>query len=272
MVRFLSSHYSTTTVKLKPLSSKTSTKETRKLSLDSTKIDHKPDTIRLIKSSWVKARTHSLTENTMKSNSVDQKVRRQTDTMLEYESDIIESEIVTYASEDEGFSTEDTIKNNYPLDAAELSSDRDNILEKMTMSLPLMENASNCFNVSGNNSSEIDESLNLVNSPPMKHESCISIDNQSFEVANKFKPTVQDNVLEPKLGTLNSNSSAAIVPEYMPGIKEKISEKRFENDEQDGIANTPGDNNMKSPKADNEFKSVNCKSVSNHDKLEDIPE
>ena len=58
----------------------------------------------------------------------------------------------------------------------------------------------------------------------------------------------------------------------MSGIEEKISEKRFENDEQDGIANTSRDIDMKSPEADNELRSVKCKSVSKHDKLEDIPE
>ena len=78
------------------------------------------------------------------------------------------------------------------------------------MSVPLMQNDIE------NNSSEIDESLKLVNSPHMTQES---------SEANKFEPIMKDNVLKPKLGTLNSHSSAAIVTEYMSGIKEKISEK-----------------------------------------------
>ena len=46
----------------------------------------------------------------LKSKSADEKVRRPTK-ILEYDSDAIESEIVTYATEDEGFSTEDTNRN-----------------------------------------------------------------------------------------------------------------------------------------------------------------
>ena len=87
-------------------------KQTKKFSLDSTQIEEKPDASRLVKSSVVKARKYSLVENKLKSKSADEKARKST-MILEYDSDAIESEIVTYASEDEGFSTEDTNRNFY---------------------------------------------------------------------------------------------------------------------------------------------------------------
>ena len=63
------------------------------------------DTSRLVKSSVVNARKFSL-----KSKSVDEKARKPT-MIVEYDSDVIESEIVTYATDDEGFTTEDTNRN-----------------------------------------------------------------------------------------------------------------------------------------------------------------
>ena len=85
-------------------------KQSRKFSLDSTQIEEKSDTSRLVKSSVVKARKFSLVDNKLKSKSADEKARRPI-MILEYDSDAIESEIVTYATEDEGFSTEDTNRN-----------------------------------------------------------------------------------------------------------------------------------------------------------------
>ena len=112
----LSSHYSTSTVKLKPLNSKikqSSRKETRKLSLDSSVTDHKSCKLRLIKSSIEKTRDYSLVQNESKSKSADHRFKRKPNAEYEFESDTIESDFVTYASEDEGFSTEDSYRNIY---------------------------------------------------------------------------------------------------------------------------------------------------------------